>query len=303
MPARTSPDPETPRPALPLSSCQSRPSGAAIQDVDPPRPTTAWARPARSTADAGRVVRDLVLLHVQRVGDLGRVGREDHPAFRWCRQAVVGGDAGQAERVEGQRAGQVRQQPLAERLRLLLVRHARADEDGVRRSPRGRGPRRPRRRGSRRRRSPAAPAPVPRAEPRRRRPREEATVATCSLPAPARMAPSAASSTAPSVSVLPPMTRIEPRAFLPPDGSGSGQPRSTCGVTSVGSGAAGAASGSLVTSSASATRCSTSLKAASRRLPRRCARSGSARRWRPAPPCRRPGAPARSAPRARTGRP
>src|SRR5215217_5455885 len=67
----------------------------------------------------------------------------------------------------------------------------------------------------------------------------EATVATWSLPAPARMAASAASSTAPRVSVLPPMTRIEPRAFLPPDGSGSCHLRSTSGVTSVGSGLPG----------------------------------------------------------------
>ena len=36
--------------------------------------------------------------------------------------------------------------------------------------------------------------------------------------------------------MLPPITRIEPRAFFPPDGSGSGQSRSTAGVTSVGSG-------------------------------------------------------------------
>ena len=48
----------------------------------------------------------------------------------------------------------------------------------------------------------------------------DATVATCSLPAPARSAASAASTTAPRVSSLPPTTRIEPRAFLPPVGLG-----------------------------------------------------------------------------------
>src|SRR4051812_13343716 len=67
----------------------------------------------------------------------------------------------------------------------------------------------------------------------------DSAVATCSLPAPARSAASAASSTAPRVSLLPPMTRIEPRAFLPPVGSGSSQARSTCGVTSVVSGLLG----------------------------------------------------------------
>src|SRR3954454_14947135 len=49
------------------------------------------------------------------------------------------------------------------------------------------------------------------------------------------MAASAASSTAPRVSELPPMTRMEPRVFLSPVGSGSCQDRSTSGVTMVGS--------------------------------------------------------------------
>ena len=48
-------------------------------------------------------------------------------------------------------------------------------------------------------------------------------MATWSLPAPARIAASAASSTAPRVSELPPITRIEPRVFLSPVGSGSCQ--------------------------------------------------------------------------------
>src|SRR3954464_1304606 len=59
---------------------------------------------------------------------------------------------------------------------------------------------------------------------------------TCSFPAPERNAASAARVTAPSVSVLPPTTRIDPRDSLPPVGSGSRQRRSTCGVMSVESG-------------------------------------------------------------------
>src|SRR5690349_6453886 len=67
----------------------------------------------------------------------------------------------------------------------------------------------------------------------------DSTVATCSLPAPARSAGSAASSTAPRVCRLPPMTRIEPRAFLPPVGTGSSQSRRPAGVTRVHSGLLG----------------------------------------------------------------
>src|SRR4051812_17348454 len=67
----------------------------------------------------------------------------------------------------------------------------------------------------------------------------DSAVATWSLPAPARSAASAASSTAPRVWLLPPITRIEPRAFFPPVGSGSGQSRNIGGVTSAASGLLG----------------------------------------------------------------
>ena len=63
------------------------------------------------------------------------------------------------------------------------------------------------------------------------------------------------------------------------------------------------ASGSLVTSSASATRWSTSLNVASSQPPSAWRRSGSPRRWRPARARRSRAAPARSAPPARSGRP
>src|SRR4029453_8867566 len=50
------------------------------------------------------------------------------------------------------------------------------------------------------------------------------------------MAASAASTTAPGVSRLPPITRMEPRLFLSPSRSGRPQARRTPVVTSVGSG-------------------------------------------------------------------
>ena len=49
---------------------RARRPGAAIHDVTPPSPTTARARPRELQRGAGRVVLDVVLLDVQRVGEL-----------------------------------------------------------------------------------------------------------------------------------------------------------------------------------------------------------------------------------------
>ena len=92
---------------------------------------------------------------------------------------------------------------------------------------------------------------------------------------------------------------------LPPVGSGSRQPRSTCGVTSVGSGLG--RGHRAPRSRARRPSVGQVLDVVERREPEVAvggtARSGSPRRWRPARPGRPRAAPARSAPPARTGRP
>src|SRR5829696_5720332 len=238
MPARTSPEPETPRPELPLSSCQSRPSGVAIHDVAPPSPTTACARPARSrAAPSGSFSISSSSTCSARAISVGLGVNTTRPR-RCCTQATsaVTQASARASSASGpERSGS-----------------SRAPNSWISSASAMPGPMRTASAPVARSRTVSAASALIPPDPVSGRPRTrasgsaaaangatEAAVATWSLPAPARIAASPASSTAPRVSALPPITRTEPRAFFPPVGSGSGQPRRSSEVTSVGSGVLG----------------------------------------------------------------
>ena len=158
-PASTSPLPEVPSPASPLSSRQPRPSGAA---TCPYSDTTASYRAANSAASASRSSPGLP---PEQVPGLGDVGGEHHGSTRADQQVRC-----VAERTEGVRVEHQRRRPDA-------PPPGPGSAGGwSRRSPSGRGrspPRRPARPGrragrpgrrpQRRRRSPADRPPAPRA--------------------------------------------------------------------------------------------------------------------------------------------
>src|SRR3954447_8366083 len=237
-PARTSPEPETPSPAPPLSSRHSRPPGAATQEVAPPSPTAAlarrassWVAPAGSSSTSSCSTCNAMAISVG-------LGVSTTRAFRCSRQdtSAVTEASPSASRATGPRRCGSSLSPnpcvsstfcmpgpmstasaASARSRTTSAASARITPESLS--------------GSARTRASGSAVAANGAT--------DSAVATWSLPAPARSAASAASSTAPRVSLLPPITRIEPRAFLPPVGSGSGQRRSTCGVTRVESGLLG----------------------------------------------------------------
>src|SRR3954447_25207614 len=235
IPARTSPEPETPSPAPPLSSRHSRPSGAAIQEVAPPSPTAALARRASSrVAPAGSASSSSSCTCNAMAISVG-LGVSTTRASRWSRQATsaVTEASPSASRATGpRRCGSSRSPKPCVSSTFCMpgpmstasaasARSRTASAASARITPESLS-------GSARTRASGSAVAANGAT--------DSAVATWSLPAPARSAASAASSTAPRVSLLPPITRIEPRAFFPPVGSGNGQARSTCGVTRVLSG-------------------------------------------------------------------
>src|SRR3954453_7520972 len=242
IPARTSPAPETPSPAPPLSSRHSRPSGPAIQDVAPPSPTAALARAASSRVAPDGSSSTSSCSTCNAIASSVGLGVSTTRASRWrrqCASAVTLASPSASSAPGPDRCGS-----------------SRSPKPWVSSTSCMPGPMRTASAASARSRTTSAAsariAPLSlcgkactsasgRAVAANGA--TDAAVATWSLPAPARSAASAASSTAPSVSLLPPITRIEPRAFLPPVGSGSGQARSTWGVTRVLSGPVGSGVG------------------------------------------------------------
>src|SRR4051812_4097229 len=238
IPARTSPDPETPSPAPPLSSRHSRRSGAAIHDVAPPSPTAAFARPASSREAAA--------------------GSSSISSSSMC--SAIASSVGFGVRTT--RASRWRRQPTSA---VTLASPSASSATGPCRCGSSRSPKPwvsstscmpgPMRTAS----AAAASSRTTSAASARIAPLSlcgsactsasgsavaangatDSAVATWSLPAPARSAASAASSTAPRVWLLPPITGIGRRAFLPPVGSGSAHSRSSGGVISAASGLLG----------------------------------------------------------------
>ena len=247
IPARTSPDPETPRPAPPLSSRQSRPSGAAIHEVDAAQPDDGPGPPRQLERGAGRVVVDLVLVDVQRVArSRSGSGVSTTRPSRWCRQAssAVTQASPSASRASGPRRCGSSRSPKAWVASVSAMPGP--DEHGVGAPPPGRAPRR------RRRRRCAPPSVSGRrahqrlrqrcgGERRHRGDRRDLQLARAGPHAPprrraARRRGSRCCRRSPGSSRGRSCRR---------SGSGSGQPRSTSGVTQRGLRAAGAASGSF----------------------------------------------------------
>src|SRR3954471_3636454 len=238
IPARTSPDPETPSPAPPLSSRHSRRSGAAIHDVAPPSPTAAFARPASSrVAAAGSSSISSSSLCSAIASSVG-FGVRTTRASRWRRQptsAVTLARPSASSATGPDRCGSSRSpKPCVSSTSCMPgpMRTASAASASSRTTSAASARIAPLSLCGSARTSASGSAVAANGA-------TDSAVATCSLPAPARSAASAASSTAPSVWLLPPTTRIEPRAFLPPVGSGSSHPRNTCGVINVHSGLLG----------------------------------------------------------------
>ena len=85
---------------------------------------------AAGAVEGGVGVVELLGVAVQREGELLGVRREDGGAAQVVHAPGVCGDAGQAQGVEHQRAGEVRQEGGPEGLRLLDVDHPGTDEHG-----------------------------------------------------------------------------------------------------------------------------------------------------------------------------
>src|SRR4051812_12012627 len=226
MPVRTSPLPEVPRPTSALSSRQARPSGAAMC---PYRVTTASCRVASSAAAAARSSPGSRPSRCAASVVFGvSTTRSPRPASRsGCPLSAPRAYASRTIGVPGRMTSSTRRSsvvvsPMSSRPGPMATTSALPASSS--------------------RCSGTSPATEPESVSGRPTTLASGTAMlsagavvavapSWSRPAPARSAASPARSTAPGGKRGPPPTRTVPRDSLPPAGSGSGQARSSCGVT------------------------------------------------------------------------